>query len=106
LCLNGYFPSDTVLDGCVGGSEARETEWAAEHPFSALETVSIVSYPSCATQVQPVRGIVGDQLARIWKRAPELGEHGLAIAAASVVLRQKLDRNKPGINRRPPDKMT
>jgi hypothetical protein len=41
-------------------------------------------------------GIVGDQLARIRKRAPELGEHGLAIAAASVVLRQRLDREQSG----------
>jgi hypothetical protein len=42
-----------------------------------------------------VWAIVSDQLARYWKRAPELGEHGLAIAAASVVLRQRLDRDKP-----------
>ena len=41
-------------------------------------------------------GIVGDQLARIRKRSPELGEHGLAIAAASVVLRQRLDRPQSG----------
>lgn len=53
-----------------------------------------------------VYGIVGDQLARIRKRAPELGKCGLAIAAAEVVLRQNLDRNKPGINSRPPDKLT
>ena len=43
-----------------------------------------------------VWAIVADQLARYWKRAPELGEHGLAIAAASVVLRQKLDRSQSG----------
>ena len=43
-------------------------------------------------------GIVGDQLARFRKRAPELGKHGLAIAAASVVLRQRLDGNKPATN--------
>jgi hypothetical protein len=45
--------------------------------------------------------ILADQLARFRRRAPELGKHGLAIAAASVVLRQKLDRDKPGITRRP-----
>ena len=43
-----------------------------------------------------VWGIVGDQLARIRKRAPELGEHGLAIATALVVLRQQLDRSQSG----------
>jgi len=47
--------------------------------------------------------IISDQLARYWKRVPDLGEHGLAIAAASVVLRQRLDRIKPAINRRPPE---
>ena len=41
-------------------------------------------------------GIVGDQLARFRKRAPELGEHGLAIAAALVVLRQQLDWSQSG----------
>jgi hypothetical protein len=45
-----------------------------------------------------VWAIVSDQLARYWKRAPELGEHGLAIAAALVVLRQRLDGNKPPTN--------
>ena len=40
--------------------------------------------------------IVSDQLARFRKQAPNLGEHGLAIAAASVVLRQKLDRSQSG----------
>jgi hypothetical protein len=43
-----------------------------------------------------VWAIVSDQLARFRKRAPELGEHGLAIAAASVVLRQRLDGNQLG----------
>jgi len=51
-----------------------------------------------------VWAIVSDQLARIRKRAPELGEHGLAIAAASVVLRQRLDGNKVVAPNRPVDK--
>jgi hypothetical protein len=51
-----------------------------------------------------VWAIVSDQLARFWKRAPELGEHGLAIAAASVVLRQRLDGNKVVVPDRPVDK--
>ena len=38
-----------------------------------------------------VWAIVADQLARYRKRAPELGQHGLAIAAALVVLRQRID---------------
>ena len=33
--------------------------------------------------------IVHDQLAKYRRCAPELGEHGLAIAAATVVLRQR-----------------
>ena len=41
--LIGYFPSDTVLDGCVGVSAALETEWAAEPRVSALQRVSILS---------------------------------------------------------------
>ena len=40
--------------------------------------------------------IVVDQLARCRKRAPELGEHGLAIAAALVVLRQSSDPERRG----------
>jgi hypothetical protein len=53
-----------------------------------------------------VWAIVSDQLARIRKRAPELGEHGLAIAAASVVLRQRLDRQQSSGDKRPSDQMT
>ncbi len=40
--------------------------------------------------------IVVDQLARFRKRAPELGPHGLAIAAASVVLRQPANVPRTG----------
>ena len=43
-----------------------------------------------------VWAIVGDQLARFRKRAPELGEHGLAIAAALVVLRQRFEGERTG----------
>ena len=40
--------------------------------------------------------IVVDQLARFRKRAPELGPHGLAIAAGLVVLRQSSDPERRG----------
>lgn len=51
-------------------------------------------------------GIVSDQLARFRKQAPNLGEHGLAIAAASVVLRQRLDRPQDGGTRPLSEKVT
>lgn len=50
--------------------------------------------------------IVSEQLSRFRKQAPNLGEHGLAIAAASVVLRQRLDRKQSGGDNRPPAKLT
>ncbi len=40
--------------------------------------------------------IVHDQLARWRRQAPQLGEHGLAIAGALAVLRQKRDRARDG----------
>ena len=40
--------------------------------------------------------IVVGELARYRRQAPELGDHGLAIAAASRVLRQKVDRDCAG----------
>ena len=43
-----------------------------------------------------VWAIVADQLARWRRRAPELGKHGLAIAAASTVLREKKNRDRNG----------
>ena len=48
--------------------------------------------------------IVSDQLARFRKQAPNLGEHGLAIAAASVVLRQRLDGQQSGGTQPPAEK--
>ena len=46
--------------------------------------------------------IVVDQLARFRKRAPELGPHGLAIAAALVVLRQPANFPRTGSVAREP----
>ena len=43
-----------------------------------------------------VWAIVADQLARWRRRAPELGKHGLAIAAATTVLREKAKRDRNG----------
>ena len=43
-----------------------------------------------------VWAIVHDQLARWRRQAPQLGEHGLAIAGALAVLRQKRDRARDG----------
>ena len=43
-----------------------------------------------------VWAIVADQLARWRRRAPELGKHGLAIAAAMTVLREKRNRDRNG----------
>ena len=43
-----------------------------------------------------VWAIVADQLARWRRRAPEHGEHGLAIAAATTVLREKTKRDRNG----------
>ncbi len=41
-----------------------------------------------------VWAIVADQLARWRRQAPELGKHGLAIAAATTVLREKANRDR------------
>ncbi len=43
-----------------------------------------------------VWAIVADQLARWRRQSPELGEHGLAIAAAMTVLREKANRDRSG----------
>ena len=46
--------------------------------------------------------IVAEQLARFRKCAPELGEHGLAIAGALVVLRQPANFPGTGCTAREP----
>jgi hypothetical protein len=43
-----------------------------------------------------VWAIVADQLARCRRRAPELGEHGLAIAAGLAVTRHVTERRRSG----------
>ena len=40
--------------------------------------------------------IVADQLARWRRQAPELGKHGLAIAAATTVLREQAKQDRSG----------
>ena len=56
--------------------------------YADLEAIAEVWGVPLATAVW---AIVAGELARYRRRAPELGEHGLAIAAASRVLRQKAD---------------
>ena len=72
----------------------RLTGWQFRPPEHAdLETIAMAWGVPVATALWAI--VVGE-LARYRRQAPELGEHGLAIAAASRVLRQKVDGDCAG----------
>jgi len=86
----------------------EERDWVRSRPvktmfrpgeFEDLQAISTAWGVPVATVVW---AIVAEQVAKFRHCAPELGEVGLSIAAALVVLREKVDSPQSGVPREKP----
>jgi hypothetical protein len=80
----------------------EERDWVRSKPVRTmfrpgeLEDLQVLSRAWGVPVATVVWAIVTEQLAKCRRRAPELGQAGLSIAAALVVLRQRLESERSG----------
>ena len=89
--------------GAPEGPPRPSRPWVRSRPVRTmfrpgeLEDLKAISEAWGVPVATVVWAIVADQLARCRRRAPELGQHGLAIAAALAVTRYVTERHLRGV---------